>query len=115
MVNPAVYIPERGDVVWVTLDPQARREQAGHRPAVVLSTASYNGKVGLAIMCPITSQTKDYPFEVLVPPGLDVSGVILADQIKNLDWRERKAKLICVLPAATLAEVLRKLSTLLLL
>ncbi len=107
------YIPERGDVVWITLHPQAGYEQAGRRPALVLSPATYNGKVGLALLCPITSQTKGYPFEVLLPVGLAVTGVILADQVKSLDWQARKAEWLCSLPAATVAEVLQKLVTLL--
>jgi len=107
------YVPGRGDVVWITLTPQAGHEQAGRRPAVVLSPAAYNGKVGLAIMCPITNQIKGYPFEVLIPAGLAVSGAILADQVKSLDWKARRAELICTLPAATVAEVLQKLGTLL--
>jgi len=107
------YVPERGDVVWITLNPQAGHEQAGRRPAVILSPAIYNGKVGLAIMCPITNQIKGYPFEVLIPASLAVSGAILADQVKSLDWRARKAELICTLPAAMVAEVLQKLGTLL--
>jgi len=107
------YVPERGDVVWITLNPQAGHEQAGRRPAVILSPAIYNGKVGLAIMCPITNQIKGYPFEVLIPASLAVSGAILADQVKSLDWRARKAELICTLPAATVVEVLQKLGTLL--
>jgi len=73
---------------------------------------SYNGKVGLAVLCPITSEVKGYPFEVLIPPGLKVSGAILADQVKNLDWRARKAELLCRLPRATMVEVLQKLGTL---
>jgi len=107
------YVPGRGDVVWITLTPQAGHEQAGRRPAVVLSPAAYNGKVGLAIMCPITNQIKGYPFEVLIPAGLAVSGAILADQVKSLDWKARRAELICTLPAATVAEVLQKPGTLL--
>ena len=75
------YLPKRGDVVWITLNPQAGYEQAGRRPAVILSPTAYNRKVGLAILCPITRQIKGYPFEVLIPEGLDVSGVILADQV----------------------------------
>ncbi len=78
-----VYVPERGDVVWITLNPQAGHEQAGQRPAVVLSPAAYNGKVGLAILCPITRQVKGYPFEVQIPSGLEVSEVILADQVRS--------------------------------
>jgi mRNA interferase MazF len=81
-----VYVPERGDVVWITLNPQAGHEQAGRRPAVVLSPAAYNGKVGLAILCPITRQVKGYPFEVQIPKGLAVGGVILTDQVKSLDY-----------------------------
>ena len=113
MVSSMDYIPERGDVVWITLNPQARREQAGRRPAVVLSPAAYNGKVGLAILCPITSQIKGYPFEVRIPGELAITGVILADQVKNLDWRARRAEFAGTLPAATVAEVLQKLNTLL--
>jgi len=113
MVNPMTYVPERGHVVWITSSPQAGHEQAGRRPAVILSPAIYNGKVGLAVMCPLTNQIKGYPFEVLVPAGLAVSGAILADQVKSLDWRARKAESICTLPAATVAEVLQKLGTLL--
>ena len=108
-----VYVPKRGDVVWITLNPQAGHEQAGRRPAVVLSPAAYYGKVGLAILCPITRQVKGYPFEVQIPRGLAVSGVILTDQVKSLDWRARGAELAGRLPVATVAEVLQKLNTLL--
>ena len=108
-----MYVPRRGDVVWITLNPQAGHEQAGRRPAVVLSPAVYNGKVGLAILCPITNQIKGYPFEVLIPPGMAVSGAILADQVKSLDWRARDAEWICTLPGETVNEVLQKLGTLL--
>ncbi|MBK8988938.1 MAG: type II toxin-antitoxin system PemK/MazF family toxin [Chloroflexi bacterium] len=79
------YIPNRGDSVWITFNPQARHEQAWRRPALVLSPAAYNGKVGLAILCPITSQIKNYPFEVLIPEGLKIGGAILSDQIKLID------------------------------
>ena len=113
MVSSMDYIPERGDVIWITLNPQAGPEQAGRRPAVVLSPAAYNGKVGLAILCPITSQIKGYPFEVRIPGELAITGVILADQVKNLDWRARRAEFAGTLPAATVAEVLQKLNTLL--
>ena len=107
------YVPERGDVVWITLNPQAGHEQAGRRPAVVLSPGDYNAKVGLAILCPITSQVKGYPFEVLIPAGLPVTGAILADQVKSLDWRARDAEQMCVLPEETMAEVLQKVWVLL--
>ena len=113
MVNPRAYVPQCGDVVWITLNPQAGHEQAGRRPAVVLSPQKYNGKTGLAILCPITSQIKGYPFEVPLPSGLPVAGAILSDQVKSLDWRARNAELICVLPAETTSEVLEKLLTLL--
>lgn len=106
------YIPERGDIVWLTFNPQAGHEQAGRRPALVLSPGAYNGKVGLAILCPITSQVKGYPFEVSLPEGLRISGVVLSDQIKSLDWRARQAEYVCQLPKARLNEVLQKLSTL---
>ncbi|MBI3973734.1 MAG: endoribonuclease MazF [Chloroflexi bacterium] len=106
-------VPDRGDVVWISLNPQAGHEQAGRRPAVVLSPSAYNGKVGLALLCPITSQVKGYPFEVPIPSGLQVNGVILADQVKSLDWRARRAERVCTLPASTVAEVLRKLGALL--
>jgi mRNA interferase MazF len=106
------YVPERGDAVWITLNPQAGHEQAGRRPAVVLSPAVYNGRVGLAILCPVTNQIKGYPFEVVLPSGLAVSGAVLSDQVKSLDWRARTATFICALPAATISEVLQKLNTL---
>jgi mRNA interferase MazF len=106
------YIPNRGDVVWITFNPQAGHEQAGRRPALVLSPVSYNSKVGLAILCPITSQIKGYPFEVLIPVGLKISGAILSDQLKSLDWKVRQAELVCKLPSETVDEVLQKLSTL---
>ena len=107
------YVPDRGDVVWISLNPQAGHEQAGRRPAVVLSPASYNGKVGLAVFCPITSQVKEYPFEVIIPPGLSVTGAVLADQVKSLDWRARRADLIGRLPAVVVDDILVKVRTLL--
>ncbi|MBM4401299.1 MAG: endoribonuclease MazF [Crenarchaeota archaeon] len=113
MVNPRAYVPQCGDLVWITLNPQAGHEQAGRRPAVVLSPRNYNSKTGLAIFCPITNQIKGYPFEVLVPAGLPVAGAILSDQVKSLDWHARDAELICTLPDETVAEVLQKLGTLL--
>jgi len=113
MVRKSSYVPKRGDLIWITLNPQAGHEQAGRRPAVVLSPHAYNRKVGLAIFCPITSQIKGYPFEVGIPSGLSVSGVILSDQVKSLDWRARRAELICPLPRKSVTEVLQKLSTLL--
>ena len=113
MVRTKRYVPQRGQAVWISLNPQAGHEQAGRRPAVVLSPAVYNGKVGLALCCPITGQVKGYPFEVLLPEGLEVSGVVLSDQLKSLDWRARRAELICELPEPTVMEVLAKSRTLL--
>ena len=113
MVDPNPYVPQRGDVVWITFNPQAGHEQAVRRPALVLSPGSYNGKVGLAILCPLTNQIKGYPFEVLIPAGQSITGAILADQVKNLDWRARGAESICRLPRRTVVEVLQKLATLL--
>lgn len=86
------YVPKRGDLVWLTFDPQAGHEQAGRRPAFVLSPETYNRKTSLFLACPVTSRVKGYPFEVALPAGSPVTGVILADQIKSLDWRERKAQ-----------------------
>jgi mRNA interferase MazF len=106
------YIPDSGDIVWITFTPQAGHEQAGRRPALVLSPAAYNGKVGLAILCPITSQVKGYPFEVIIPEGLEIGGAILSDQVKSLDWKARKAEFDCKLPPPTFNEVVQKLSTL---
>jgi len=112
-VREESYAPERGDVVWITLNPQAGHEQAGRRPAVVLSPGAYNARVGLAILCPITNQVKGYPFEVQIPSGLAVTGAILADQVKSLDWRARDAEQMCVLPEQIIAEVLQKVGVLL--
>ncbi len=106
------YIPSCGDIVWITLNPQAGHEQAGRRPALVLSPAAYNGKVGLAIFCPVTTQVKGYPFEVLIPEGFEASGVILADQVKSLDWQARQVEFVCKLSKETVDEVLQKLSVL---
>jgi len=106
------YVPERGDVVMLSFSPHTGHEQAGRRPAVVVSPSKYNAKVGLAIFCPITTQIKGYPFEVLIPAGLPVKGAILSDQVRSLDWRERKAKFVCRLSAGTVREVMDKLGTL---
>jgi mRNA interferase MazF len=107
------YIPERGDVVWIDLNPQAGHEQAGRRPALVVSPKEYNKKVGLGIFCPITNQIKGYPFEVILPSGLKITGAILSDQIKNLDWTVRNTTFLCKLPDSTIQDVFNKLSVLL--
>lgn len=108
------YVPQRGDLVWLSFHPQAGHEQAGRRPGLVLSPAAYNAKVGLALFCPITSRVKGYPFEVAIPPGLAVSGVVLSDQVKSLDWRARRAEFGGRLPGTHVLEVIDKLGTLLL-
>ncbi|MSR31730.1 MAG: endoribonuclease MazF [Gemmataceae bacterium] len=113
MSRKGAYIPERGDAVWITLDPQAGHEQAGRRPALVLSPSSYNGRVGLALFCPITSQVKGYPFEVPLPAGMPVTGVVVADQVKSLDWRARKVTRIGIVAKEVVAQVLQRLEKLL--
>ena len=105
----ASYVPARGDLVWLRFNPQAGHEQAGHRPALVISPSSYNRRVGLAVCCPVTSQVKGYPFEVLLPDGLGITGAVLSDQIKSLDWRVRRARRIGNVPADVLQETLAKI------
>jgi mRNA interferase MazF len=100
------YVPRRGDLVWLSFDPQAGHEQAGRRPAFILSPDSYNRKTNLLLACPITAKVKGYPFEVALPSGLAVSGVILADQIKSLDWKVRKAEFIARTPGSVVEDVL---------
>jgi mRNA interferase MazF len=106
------YFPERGDVIWITLNPQSGHEQSGRRPALVISPAAYNLKVGLALLCLITNRKKGYPFEVEIPEELPISGVVLADQIKSADWKARNAEFICKIDSKITMEVLNKLSTL---
>ncbi|MBO8163917.1 MAG: endoribonuclease MazF [Brevibacillus sp.] len=108
----ARYVPERGHVVWLQFTPQAGHEQAGRRPALVVSPGMYNGKVGLALFCPVTSKQKGYPFEVALPVDLPISGVILADQVKSLDWQARQATYICTAPDDVIQEVLEKINLL---
>jgi mRNA interferase MazF len=103
---PRRYIPRRGDIVWLSFRPQAGHEQAGRRPALVLSPSAYNRRVGLALFCPVTSRVKGYPFEVTVPKGLSVAGVVLADQVKSLDWRARRAEFVDRLPDAEISGIL---------
>lgn len=113
MIMPDLYIPSKGDVVWLDFSPQVGHEQSGERPALCISPKEYNGKTGLAIFCPITSQSKGYPFEVLLPDNIAMHGVVLSDHIKSCDWRIRNAKYICSIPDRILTEVLGKLRTLL--
>ena len=98
------YVPDGGQVVWLHFDPQAGHEQAGRRPALVISPAAYNGKTGLMVCCPLTTQIKGYPFEVPVSVA-GTSGAVLTDQVKSLDWRVRKAQRVATVPAATLLHV----------
>jgi mRNA interferase MazF len=110
---PDGFVPDRGDLVWLQFDPQAGHEQAGRRPALVLSPRSYNAASGLALLCPITSRIKGYPFEVLLPGNCPAQGAVLADQLKSLHWRIRRARLIGPAPAAVIDEVLAKAHSLL--
>ncbi|MEA1939113.1 MAG: endoribonuclease MazF [Candidatus Caldatribacteriota bacterium] len=107
------FVPHRGDVVWIDMQPQAGHEQSGRCPAIVLSPKAYNGKVGLALLCPITNQVKGYPFEVIIPSGFKVTGVVLSDQVKSLDWKIRNAEFCDKLPEDVVLEILKKLETLL--
>ena len=112
MVNETNYIPRKGDLVWLNFSPQTGHEQAGRRPALCISPETYNGKVGLAIFCPITSAVKSYPFETLLPDDSPVKGAILTDQLKSMDWRSREAQFIASLSPSSLADVLAKIHTL---
>ena len=104
-----VRAPERGDLIWLSFTPQSGREQSGRRPALVVSPSTYNNKVGLALVCPITSRVKGYPFEVVLPEA----GVVLADQLRSLDWRSRDAELITKAPTAVVERVLQLVGALL--
>jgi mRNA interferase MazF len=104
VVKRAFYIPDRGDLVWIDLSPPKGHEQANRRPAVVLSLKSYNKKSGLALMCPLTSQVKGYPFEVHIKEG-KITGVILSDQVRSLDWHERKVSFIGKVRPQTLYKI----------
>ena len=108
------HIPDRGDIVWTDFNPQLEHEQAGRLPALVLSRKLFNESSGLALFCPITGRQKGYPFEVPLPPNLDVYGVVLVDHLKRLDWEARPIELIAKAPDALIDNVLKKLKTLLL-
>lgn len=111
MVN-ASYIPDRGDLVWLYFTPQAGHEQMDKRPALVLSPKEYNSKTGLAIFCPVTGREKGYPFEVKIS-NKKISGVILSDQVKSLDWKSRNAEYISKVTASEIDDVISKLKLLL--
>jgi len=102
------YVPRRGDVIRLDFNPQKGHEQAGRRPALVLSPNEYNRKVGLVVVCPITSQKKDYPWEVEISKNPKVYGVVLADQVKNLDWHGRNAEFLCIAEKELVEEVIEK-------
>jgi mRNA interferase MazF len=106
------YEPKRGDLIWLDFTPQSGHEQAGRRPALVISADEYNRTVGLILACPVTSRVKGHPFEVLLPGDLTVGGVVLADQVRNLDWKSRHARFIAKAPGSVLSETLGKLNTL---
>ena len=108
----AAYCPKRGDLIWLDFTPQAGHEQSGRRPAAVISRSEYNRKAGLILACPVTSRQKGYPFEVSLPEGAAIAGVILADQVRSLDWRSRHSEFIGHLADDVLDEVLSKLSVL---
>ena len=108
-----VRSPDRGDLIWMDFHPQAGHEQAGRRPGLVLSPREYNSALGLALVCPVTSRSKGHPFEVPLPPGLSVTGVVLSDQVRSLDWRARRAKRAERAPAEVVDEVLARLAALL--
>jgi mRNA interferase MazF len=107
------YVPDAGDLVWLTFDPQAGHEQRGRRPAMILSPRSYNSKARLAIACPITSRVKGYPFEVPLPSGGKISGVVLADHVENLDWQARRVAFEAKAPADIVTDVRERLRVLL--
>lgn len=109
----AAYVPNRGDLIWISFSPNSGHEQGGKRPAIVLSPASYNGKVGLAIVCPITNQQKGYPFEVPLDGSSAITGVVLADQVKSFDWRARQAEKAGRAPRAVVKAVIQNVGVLL--
>ena len=109
----SAFVPDAGDFVWLTFDPQAGQEQAGRRPALVLSPKVYNARSGLLLACPITNQVKGYPFEVAVPPAAGVTGVILADHLRSVDWKARCAERLGHCATETMEEVRARLAPLL--
>jgi len=113
MVDSKTYVPRRGDLVWISFNPQAGHEQSGRRPAVVISPEQYNRRVGLALFCPVTTQVKGYPFEVGIPEHSGAAGVALADQVKSFDWRSREAQFIGELPGDTISAILQRINLLL--
>ncbi len=111
--NPSIYVPERGDIVKLNFSPQIGHEQAGYRPALILSPARYNQISSLALMCPITNQSKGWSFEVEISEGMQTTGVVLSDQVKSFDWRSRQVKFVERVTDELVEEVLAKVETLL--
>jgi len=111
-VKDVPYTPSRGEIVWLQFTPQAGHEQSGRRPAVIVSPEEYNQKVGLCLCCPVTSRVKGYPFEVELPVGMEVSGAVLCDQLKSLDWKARGATPIGTLPGQAMKEIQAKIMAL---
>lgn len=109
----SAHLPDSGDLIWMSFSPQVGREQAGRRPGLVLSPRSYNAKVGLCLVCPVTQRAKGYVFEVNLPEGLPIQGVVLADHVKSVDWQGRKSEWIASAPDEVLDEVRAKLKPLL--
>jgi mRNA interferase MazF len=107
------WAPERGQAVWIDIEPRAGHEGGGRSPGVVLSPFAYNAKTGLALLCPVTTQIKGYPFEVVIPKGLKVSGAVLADQLNCVDWRARHAAFLCEMPAEIVQAILDGIDALL--
>jgi mRNA interferase MazF len=109
----SAYCPDRGDIIWIDFTPKAGHEQPGKRPAIVLSPFAYNKAIGLMLCCPITSKEKGYPFEAKIPEGYQLSGVVLSDHVRSLDWKARAATFVSRAPRALTEDVLAKLQTLL--
>lgn len=107
------YCPDTGDLVWIDLDPTVGHEQSGHRPAIVLTPRSYNVRSGLCILCPITTRARGYPFEIAIPHGHPISGIVLVDQVRSVSWETRYAKLAGVAPAKLVDEIRERLAVLL--
>ena len=112
-MKSAQYVPERGDLVWTNFTPQAGREQAGRRPALVITSRDYNAKIGLAVCCPVTSKVKQYPFEVVLPSSGSINGAVLTDHLRSLDWKERGVEFVVKAPSGVMEDVSNKLGALL--
>jgi mRNA interferase MazF len=112
-VRRASYVPETGDIIWMSFEPQMGREQRGHRPVLVLSPRAYNDRRALALVCPITSKVKGHSFEIALPLDSEIAGAVLFDQLRSVDWRARHVKFASRAPADVLAEVRERLRPLL--